>query len=534
MRQLVSALLVILMLAACAPGEQPADATAEGHVSEVVIAFPEIPPHFDPVRGFGMDGHGGGQLLIFSALVRTDPDMNILPGLASSYTLSPDALTYTFTLRDDVYFTDGSRVTAQDVVFSYRAMMESVTGLDLTMVSDVSAQGDTVTITLARPQSTFILTVAQVSILPAHAHGPDFGDRPIGSGPFKLTQLDAGQQFILQRNPGYHGTLPELERAVFVRMADEDARLAGVRAGIVDIAPTSPTLATTIDIPGYRLLIAETADNLGLVMPTVPTQEQPNQFGYPVGCDITHEVDFRRAIAYGLERDAIVRYALRGFGAPAFSENDGLPWSNPQSRIEYDPAYAVSLLEGLGWLPGDDGIRQRDGVRASLPLLYAAGDSARQAVAMATAQQAREKLGIELVVSGLSWDEISRRMFSQPLMLAWGSLNPTTSFYLFHSSRAGLDDFYNPQNFTSARVDAHLERAMAARTLEQAIPYFQLAQWDGQGGTSMRGYSPFVFLINHQHVYWAREGLYTGSRRGIHPHGAAWPLVHNLNEWRWE
>ena len=526
--------LALCLLAACAADVPPTvqvNRTQPPTQTQVVIAFPQIPTHFDPVLGFGGGGHGGGHRLLFSTLVDIAPDMSVIPGLAYSYAVCGDALTYAFTLRTGVYFTDGAPVTAADVVFSFEEMMRSPTGIDLTMVADVAASGDTVSITLRNPMSTFILNVAQVAILPQHAYGPGFALAPIGSGPFTLAQFDAGQQFILEANPAYHGQIPLIARAVFVQIGDENARLAAVRSGTVDIAPTSPILAG-VDIPGYHLLVAETVDNLGIVLPTIPNTGERNRFGYPVGCNIGHERDFRRAIAHGIDREAIVRYALNGFGRPAFSENDGLPWSNPQSVIEHDIAYAVSLLEGLGWQPGADGIREREGVRASLPLLYPAGDSARQAVGMAVTQQAREALGIEFAVTGLSWDEIATRMFSQPLMLAWGSLNPMTSFYLFHSSRAGLDDFFNPQNFRSAVVDAHLERAVAARTLEEAAVHFRAAQWDGSTGTSMRGECPYIFLINKQHLYWVRDGLYTGRRRP-HGHGSAWPLVHNLGEWRW-
>ena len=107
-----------------------------------------------------------------------------------------------------------------------------------------------------------------------------------------------------------------------------------------------------------------------------------------------------------------------------------------------------------------------------------------------------------------------------------------TSYYLFHSSHAGLDDFYNPQNFRSSVVDGYLDQALSARSLDEAIPFFKLAQWDGSSGTSMRGDCPYVFLINRSHLYWVRDGLDTGRRR-IHAHGDSWPLVENLREWRW-
>jgi peptide/nickel transport system substrate-binding protein len=103
---------------------------------------------------------------------------------------------------------------------------------------------------------------------------------------------------------------------------------------------------------------------------------------------------------------------------------------------------------------------------------------------------------------------------------------------LFHSSNAGKDDWYNPENYRNPAVDAYLDAALGARTLDEAVPHWQKAQWDGSTGTSMRGDAPYIFLINKSHLYWAREGLDTG-RQKIHAHGDAWPLVANLREWKW-
>ena len=151
---------------------------------------------------------------------------------------------------------------------------------------------------------------------------------------------------------------------------------------------------------------------------------------------------------------------------------------------------------------------------------------------MAVSNQILENLGIEMIVEGVSWDELPARMYSEPLVLAWGSSNPKTSYKLYHSSNAGKDDWYNPENFTSETVDGYLDAALSAKSLEEAIPFWQKAQWDGETGTSMRGECPYIFVLNKTHVYWAREGLDTGVQK-IHAHGDAWPLVQNIAEWTW-
>jgi peptide/nickel transport system substrate-binding protein len=338
------------------------------------------------------------------------------------------------------------------------------------------------------------------------------------------------QQFILEANEYYYADAPAIRRAVFVKMADEDTRLLAARSGMVDITLTSATIAAANAIDGYRLLVEKSVDNMGIAAPVVPDEGGLNEYGYKLGNNVTSDIAVRRALAYGIDRQRICDEALGGYASPAYSENDGMPWSNPESAVEFDPALAARLLDEAGWSDEDgDGIRERGGVRASFPLLYFAGDSVRQAVAMSAANQARDNLGIEILVEGAG-EDLSERMFSEPMILAWGSSNPMTSYMLFHSSNAGKDDWYNPENFTSSVVDGYLDAALGAKTVEESYEFWQKAQWDGQTGTSMRGEAPYIFLINKDHLYWVREGLDTG-RQKIHAHGDAWPLVANLSEW---
>jgi peptide/nickel transport system substrate-binding protein len=495
--------------------------------TEVIIGFTSVPSSFDPLNGFS-----SGVQLLFSALVQTDVDMNIVSDIAESYSISEDALTYTFKLRDDVRFSDGTALTPDDVVFSYKTLMQNATSIDLSMVQSVSALDGDIVIKLRRPHSVFLLTVTQVGIVPEHAYGDDFATSPIGSGPFILAQVDVDQQFILEANDDYYAGAPALKRVVFLKMSDEDTRLLAAKSGEVDITLTSAVIAAANEIDGFHLLEEESLDNMGIVGSLLPNEGELNEYGYPIGNDVTSDIAVRKALAYGIDRQRICDEALSGFASPAYSENDGMPWSNPQSAIEYDLNRAVTLLDDAGWVDTDgDGIREKNGIKASFPLLYFSGDGVRQAVAMSASNQARDNLGIEIIVEGAG-EDLSERMFSEPLILAWGSSNPMTSYMLFHSSNAGKEDWYNPENFSNKTVDGYLDSALSAKSLEDAIPYWQKAQWDGTTGTSMRGEAPYIFLINKSHLYWVRDGLDTGDQK-IHAHGDAWPLVANLRDWKW-
>jgi peptide/nickel transport system substrate-binding protein len=512
-----------------APEIPPAPAPAR---DDVTIGFPGIPSNFDPLM---TSGHGSFVPLLFSALVRLDADANVVPDLAEAYSVSDDALTYTFRLRAGARFTDGEPVKASDVAFTYNKTLEAATEIDLSAVESVAAEGDSVVvIRLARPQSTFILTVAGVGIVPEHAYGEGFALDPVGSGPFRLAQYDVDQQMILEANEGYYGKIPAIKRAVFLNMSGEDQQLIAAKSGQVDVTPTSATLAATNAIEGYNLLVEKTVDNMGIVMPVSPAGSGTSAQGNPMGNDVTCDPALRKAVAYAIDRLQLCDEALNGYATPAYSENDGMPWWNPECVIETDAAYAAKLLDDAGWADADgDGIREKGGLSASVPVYYFAGDSERQAVAMSAANQVRAKIGVELRVEGMGAEGIMALMATQPIVLAWGSANPQTSYYLFHSSSVGKDDWYNPEGFASPVVDAYLEAALGAKTIEESIPFWQKAQWDGETGTSMRGECPYIFLVNKDHLYFRRDGLDTG-RQMIHAHGAAWALVANLGDWRWE
>ena len=495
---------------------------------EVVIGFTSVPSSYDPLNGF----YNGVQIL-YSALVQTNSDMEVIADLATEYTVSEDALNYAFTLREGAKFSDGTAITAEDVVFSFETAKANASSLDLSKMESISANGNDITIRLSKPDSTFILTVCNVGIVPKAAYGESFATNPVSSGPYCLVQYDVDQQFILEANKNYYGAAPGISRVVFIKMADPDTRLMAAQSGQVDITLTSAVVAANNSIPGYYLLEEKTVDNFGLALPYIPRQAENNEYGYPVGNDFTADINVRKAMAYGIDRQRVCDEALNGYGVPAYSENDGMPWYNPESEIEYDLEYAQKLLTDAGWVDTDgDGIREKDGVKASTTFLYSAGDDVRQTIAMAVSNQILENLGIEMIVEGVSWDELPARMYSEPLVLAWGSSNPKTSYMLYHSSNAGKDDWYNPENFSNKTVDGYLDAALSAKSLEEAIPFWQKAQWDGETGTSMRGECSYIFVLNKTHVYWAREGLDTGVQK-IHAHGDAWPLVQNIAEWTW-
>ena len=523
-RKLIAMLLAVLMcfsLAAC--GNETA-----GTKDSVVIAIGSEPETLDPTQGWG---HGNAPI-VQSTLVRYTSDLSFENDLATGYELSPDGLTWTFTIRDDVKFTDGEKLTASDVTFTLETAKAAQGAVDLTYMESAVAQDDkTVVITLSKPTSIFLNTLASVGIVPEHAYGDDYGMNPIGSGPYKFVQWKAQEQIIFTANEDYYDGVPAIKNVTVVFMS-EDAALAAVQAGQVDVAYSTATLGTT-KVEGYHVEAITSADNRGFTLPVLPNEGKTTESGAPIGNNVTCNIEIRQAIAYAIDRQLIADVVLNGFGRPAYSENDGMPWNNPEVKIETDVEYAKKLLADAGWKDTDgDGIVEKDGLKAEFDCVYPSGDSVRQRVGMAAAEQLLE-IGIKVNIKGMGWDEIMNVMFSEAVLMGWGSAIPNETYYLYRSEGALLDDFYNPEGYMSEVTDGYLNAAMEALTVEKANENWQKAQWDGTTGTAMQGECPWVWIVNLDHVTYVRDGLSIGDQP-IHGHGHGLPLIQNLQDWAWE
>ncbi len=521
---IIFGLALIMPLIACGNTET----TNNRDKNSVVIAIGSEPETLDPTQGWG---HGNSPI-VQSTLVKYTSDLDFENDLATSYSLSSDGLTWTFTIRDDVKFSDGEKLTAEDVVFTLETAKSAQGSVDLTYMESAIAKDDyTVEITLSSPTSIFLNTLASIGIVPKHAYSEDYGRNPIGSGPYKLVEWIPQEQMIFTINEDYYGEKPSIQNVTVVFMS-EDAALAAVQAGEVDVAYSTATLATTV-VDGYHIESITSADNRGITLPVLANVGETTESGAVIGNNVTCNKEIRQAIAYAIDREQIADVVLNGFGRPAYSENDGMPWNNPEVQIETDVDYAKKLLFDAGWVDSDgDGIVEKNGLKAEFKCVYPTGDSVRQAVGMAAAEQLLA-IGIKMNVESMSWDEIMKVMFSEAVVMGWGSANPNETYYLYRSEGALLDDFYNPEGYKSETTDEYLNKAMTALTVVEANSYWQKVQWDGNTGTSMKGECPWVWIVNLDHVTYVRDGLSIG-KQPIHGHGHGLPLIQNLNQWKWE
>lgn len=484
---------------------------------------------YDPTLGWGRYGNP----LFQSTLLKRDESLNIVNELATTANLSSDGLTWEITIRDDVKFSDGSPLTAEDVAYTFNTASASGGKVDLINMDKAEAIGKhAVRISLKKRDTTFINRLISLGIVPKALHGPDYARSPVGSGPYTMVEWNEGQQMIAEANPHYFGEKPYFKRLVFL-FTDEDTSFAAAKAGQVDIVVVPQALAEQ-SIPGMVMHPVKSVDNRGLMFPCVPNTGQKTDKGAPIGNNVTSDAAIRKAVNVAIDRKSLVQGVLEGFGRPAYGPCDGLPWDNPENKFkDGDPVAARKILTDAGWKDTDgDGIVEKDGLKAEFIVLYPADRAIRQYLALAVADMLKPA-GIHAIVEGKrSWDEIKHRMHSDVVVFGWGAHDPIEVYQLYSSHHAG-NGWNNPGYYTNSKVDEYLDGAINAKSYEASLDLWKKAQWDGKTGSSVHGDAPWAWMVNLEHTYFISEHLDVGVSQ-VEPHGHGWPITANIHKWTWK
>jgi peptide/nickel transport system substrate-binding protein len=492
----------------------------------VVSVDAESRDGFDPLMGWGRYGSP----LFQSTLLRRDAQQKLVFDLAEAAELSEDRLVWRIRIRKDAVFHDGIPVTAQDVVFTFNQAAHSSGKTDVTALREAVVTGaHTLELRLRKPQLTFVNRLVTLGIVPAHAYGPDYARHPIGSGPYRLLRWDEGQQLVMLANERYYGEKPSIARVVVLYL-DEDAAFASARAGSVHVVHVPASVAIQ-KVNNMRVVSVKSVDNRGISFPCVPYHAPTEAGGLETGNDVTANLSIRRAVNLALDRSALVKGVLEGFGSPAFGPVSHLPWDQPEGAISDGQLdTAREILSADGWRDTDgDGFLEKGATRAQFNLLYPADDLTRQGLAMAVADMLRQ-VGIKVDVTSHSWELIYRRMHANPVLFGFGSLDQTEMHNLFRGGTIGAAE-HNPGLYQNPKVDEYLDRALGARTEEEAIGFWKQAQWDGTTGFSPRGDAAWAWLVNLDHVYLVDDRLDIGTP-DLEQHGTN--ILANLPRWKWK
>ncbi len=409
--------------------------------------------------------------LQYATLTEKGLDLEVEPGLAESWTSSDDGLTHTYTLRDGLSWSDGTALTADDVVWTIETSRDQEWFNHFSLTAELSAvalDDRTVEITTAVPDPR--LPGFDAYILPRHVWEPFAADDVtahdgldgVGSGPFTLQAWRSGQDWTMVANPSFHGGAPAVDRIVFRVFTNADAMVAALQAGEIDAAHSVPAGSfATLDadeqivaVEGEQGTFAELAMNGG---------EGGLGDGHPALADLT----VRQAIHHAIDKDVLVdrvRLGLATAGTTIRVSPDPVwhPELTDEERFAFDPDRARSLLEEAGYVDTDgDGVREMPDGSQPLEFRYAErseGDTAGPIREFVTGWLA--DVGIATTVEVLDDTQLYERQIAGEYdLFVWGwspFADPGTLLSYFTCDQVTRDleaEGYNDANWCDPEFD---------------------------------------------------------------------------------
>jgi peptide/nickel transport system substrate-binding protein len=463
-----------------------------------VIAIHEEPLHLNPILGPQMSYATLVEEPMFPNLFRIAPNGSLVPDLAQGVPteanggVSKDGLTYVIHLRKGVSWSDGRPFNAQDVIETWRLIVDprvrALTTEGYDQIAKAEAPDDhTVRFTLKSPYSPFLAACwsdSQDAILPAHVFtqiGPSgvndaaYNDAPnVTLGPFRFSSWKHGAAITLEANPHYYGAKPKLAQIVFQVMPDQNTILSSLQAGSVNLAQVGPTqVATLKSNSAVQLFIFDH-----------PSWEAAALNGHD---PILADARVRRALEYGIDRQAIVEHVLRGYGTPIADAVVPSSWAYDPSIKPYpfSAAMAAKLLDEAGWKMGSDGVRHKDGKPLELTYSTTSGNPGREE-AEQIMQQELGAVGVRLDIhnypaSVLFGDVLFHGKFQIAEFQPTGGPDPHLRIYRADSCHAFPPEGANYGFWCDRRIDPLFEKDQAATDRGERKKYFsQIARIESE------------------------------------------------------
>ncbi len=481
----------------------------------------------DPVKGSMSYGYP----FVCNALLKVNPNSEYVGDLADTWTISDDALTYTFTLKKGIKFSDGSDFTAEDVTFTYNEVKNNQANnenVDLTNLESATAKDDyTVEFKLKEPYSPFVDVASRLQIVPSDAYNSSaFDTKPIGTGAWKVLEYTPNQQIILEANKDHFDGAPSIDKVTIVYM-DQDAAVAAAQSGQLDIVMVGSTHANKT-APGMTLDRFETMDVRQISFPMIEegTMKDKDGIERKVGNNVTSDHAVREALSIGINRQQIIQNAFNGVGKPAVHFTNNLQWATTKTWSDNRLDEAKKILDDAGWkLEGD--VRKKDGLACEFDVIAPGNDEDRYNLAVAFSENAKD-LGIKINVKNASWDDAEGLMYSTPLVWGWGQYSPTVIENLFYSKNF-LTGYSNVIAYNNPKVDEAITKAIDANNEPDAIKEWREAQ-----DIAEEDY-PYLYLVNIEHCYFINDNLNVSKSTQIpHPHGHGGPIICNMKDWKWK
>jgi peptide/nickel transport system substrate-binding protein len=318
--------------------------------------------------------------LVYDTPIAIDLEGNYIPELATAWVPSEDGLTWTLTLRDDAVFHDGTPVTSADVKYSIELFRDTADfggflGAYASYFTNVEAPDPTtVILTTDEPLGAFEAQMVFMYIVPKHIWEQEAdpvaftNDAMIGSGSFKLAEVQQGEYVRLEKNEAYWGGAPNVDEVVFQTFENADARVQALINGDVDMITEFPNTAiaalqnaANVKVVTGAPLAPELRD---IIFNVVAPENCPPDDGVCSGHPALRDVEVRRALAHGVDKQQMIDIGLLGLGDPGLGlVPTGLPQFFADSLVADDYAFSIdvgnSMLDAAGYLDTNgDGVRE--------------------------------------------------------------------------------------------------------------------------------------------------------------------------------
>jgi peptide/nickel transport system substrate-binding protein len=466
-RYLILLAVVPTLLVSC--GEQPSGGSI---VYGLTLTPSGIDPHIDASSELGIP-----LTSVYDPLVWLAPDGEFVPGLAKSWEISDDGLTYTFQLRDDVTFHDGTPFNANAVRFSLDRIAAPETqsrkarGMlgpyDRTEVVD----DHTVRVNFTEPYAPFLASLstvylAMVSPEAVAEWGDEYQFHQVGTGPFIFEEYVPKDHLTLVRNPDYdwapsffdHNGPPKLEKATFRFYSDPATRALALESGEADVMG---------EIPPQDAVRLDNSSEYAL-MP-IPVPGQPLQFFANTQRSPLDDLQVRRALIYAVNRPAIVETVFEKYSPAAYGPLNRSTFAyDPSVEDIYrcDPEQAAALLEAAGWTDSDaDGIRDRDGKPLKLEVILMGWGYIPEVAQML--QDQLKQVGVRMESRQMTFSnalgEVAEGNYHMVPFL-FSNSDPDILRTTFHSDN--IEGGFNWSKFSDAQLDAWLEEG--TREMDEA------------------------------------------------------------------
>ncbi|HXI02221.1 MAG TPA: ABC transporter substrate-binding protein [Candidatus Saccharimonadales bacterium] len=472
---LPSLALSLVLAAACGGPPPPADGDGPPGTprpetgGEMVIAGAAEPQDLNCLRA--ADSPSVSLCRIISGtLLDYDKDLRIVPRLARSFEASPDGLTITFHLRDDVRWHDGKPFTSRDVVYTVGKIRDPESAIRGNLpalfgpIESVEAPDDTTVVVRYRePYALAYQAWTRAFIMPAHlpfgaGEETPLSRNPVGTGPFRFVRWEPGVQIVMEANPGYFDGRPHLDRLIYRVVPDRHSIVVGLETGDLDVAGLNPLEAPPPDPSLPFEIIHYPAPMLDFILWN--TREKPGLFV---------DARVRRAFSLAFDRKGYIDHVTEGQDIPAVSTFLPTVWAHDPNiaPLPYDPAAAARLLAEAGWKDRDgDGILDTPAGPASFTLLFYSGLPVAEKIATLV-KESLEPLGVRVGLQGLDFPSLRERVRGHSFDAAvyrWTMDVDPDPYDFFHSSQAESGQNYG--GYSNPEVDRLSEEGR--RTLDLA------------------------------------------------------------------